>query len=66
MSIKYKVLRAGILQRDGEQWLQPKIDDLIDLSDAAARYLLEASPPFVERVVEEPPRRISRLREKEE
>ncbi len=43
MNKKFKVLRDGIKQRDGEK----KKDDLIELSPSAAQYFLNTDPPYV-------------------
>lgn len=44
---KFKVIRAGISQRDGDQWKSPPIGALIELSETAATHLLSVDPPFV-------------------
>jgi len=48
MESKFKVLRAGITQRDGEKFKKIKRGDIINLSPSSAAYFLSTSPPFVE------------------
>lgn len=50
MSRKYKVLRTGISQQEGDHWVSPKIGSTIELSDSAAAHMLFEVPPFVEEV----------------
>lgn len=40
MAKKFKVLRVGISQQQGDHWVRPSVGTLIELSDAAAHHFL--------------------------
>jgi len=66
MTKKFKVLRSGISQRVGDGWKNPKVGELIEVSEAAAAHLLGEDPPFIAEVEVPRARPSAAEKEKEE